>query len=692
MHTMITYSRGYKKMKLLYIANCRLPTERAHGIQIMENAAAMVRAGVEVVLAVPDRYSTIAGDPFAYYGIAERFPIVRLPVIDKPEWARRRGRFAFWITEKTFLWSLRRYAQRAPSDVVFSRDPYAARMLSASGHKVFFEMHDPVGNRRLYRDLFARVAGVATTNKFKKDEIVGSFGMPAERVIVAPNGFDPARFRSTVGTQTTESTVVYTGHLFGWKGTDTLVESARLLPDVQFVLVGGTVDDQKRIKPSLPTNVRLVPHVPHAEVPSYLATASVLVLPNSGREEIGRTATSPIKLFEYLATGRPIVASDLPSVREIVDEHSVVLVKPDDPAALAEGIRRALKDPGDAERRIRIAQSYTWDARARAIAAFLTRMSASDPCPHCGATNQAVIFRKATLNKNVTNVICKKCGLVFISPRPEKAAAAEFHRDDFLGYKNQKETADVVPKLKSSDLAIKKSVVAFLREFLRPAQRVVDIGCGFGTLLHLLKNEASVSVVGVEVGNLDIRVAKEYYGVDVWRGTLDEFAAAPENAGQFDLVIMNHVLEHLPEPRQSLVQVKRILKSGGLLYVGVPSIMNIKKRPEEFFQFFHPLNFSPHSLRTLLEAEGFGIVKFNVNAALPGGMEAVARLDVLSVDSPAFASGARWQDVTASVAKAERKYRLLRAARDASMFLVPRSLRIKIGRFVYLFLKRRRVR
>lgn len=677
-------------MKVLYVANCRLPTERAHGIQIMETAAAMVRAGLEVVLAVPDRYSTVTGDPFAYYGISERFPIVRVPVIDKPEWARRRGRFAFWITEKTFLWSVRRYARRTRPDIIFSRDPYAARMLARARHKVFFEMHDPAGSRRLYRDLFRRVAGVVTTNQNKKDEIVSAFGVPAARVLVAPNGFDPARFHPMLGTEATGPTVVYTGHLFGWKGTDTLVAAARVMPDVQFILVGGTSNDQERLRPSLPSNVRLVPHVPHIEVPSYLAAARVLVLPNSAKEDISRTATSPIKLFEYLATGRPIVASDLPSIREIVDERIVVLVKPDDSTALAEGIRRALAEPGNAEERKRIAQSFTWDARARSIGAFLSQIPAGDPCPLCGTSGAEVIFRKATLDRDVTNVICKKCALVFISPRPEKTAAAEFHQDGFLGYKNQTDASVVVPKLKTSDLVVKKGVVEFLREFLRPGANVVDVGCGFGTLLHLLKERASINAVGVEVGNLDIKVAKEYYGLDVFRGTLEDFSAARENAGKFDLVIMNHVLEHLPEPRESLGHVRKILKSDGLLYVGVPNIMNIKKRPEDFFQIFHALNFSPYSLKALLEASGFGIVSFNVNASLPGGMETVARLDSRGISSDALASGNRWQDVAAYVARTERKYRLLRRARDLGLFFVPRALRIKMGRIVYMFLKRRR--
>lgn len=308
-------------------------------------------------------------------------------------------------------------------------------------------------------------------------------------------------------------------------------------------------------------------------------------------------------------------------------------------------------------------------------------------CPLCGADESEVVFRKASLNKDATNVICKQCGLVYMNPQATPAECVEFHKEEFLDSKHLKEVGHVVPKLKTSDLAIKKTIVAFLSEFIGARTNIVDIGCGFGALLDILKKEKNANVFGVELGNLDVKVAKEYYGLDVFHGSLEEFAAKEENNARFDIVIMHHVLEHLPEPLIALAQIQQVLRPRGTLYIGVPNVLNIKKRPEDFFQTFHVLNFSPYSLKRLLERAGFGIVKFNVNAGLPGGMEAAAQIGVKSIETPELAVGAKYQGVMMYVKKTATRYGRLRTVRDWLLFFLPAGLRIKAGRLLYLFLK-----
>ncbi|HZJ69725.1 MAG TPA: glycosyltransferase, partial [Planctomycetota bacterium] len=98
--------------------------------------------------------------------------------------------------------------------------------------------------------------------------------------------------------------------------------------------------------------------------------------PNSARSEISVRHTSPLKLFEAMSTGRPIVASDLPSLREVLrDGENAVLVPPDDPGALAAGLSRVFSDDhlrrrlsGQAKREV---EPYDWHARGRAVAHFL---------------------------------------------------------------------------------------------------------------------------------------------------------------------------------------------------------------------------------------------------------------------------------------------------------------------------------
>jgi len=111
-------------------------------------------------------------------------------------------------------------------------------------------------------------------------------------------------------------------------------------------------------------------------VPDYLFAADALLLPNSAKAKIASHYTSPLKLFEYMASRRPIVASDLPALREVLrDGENAVLVEPDDPKALAERIKTVLDDSGLAKRISEQAYSevsqYSWEERARRIVRFV---------------------------------------------------------------------------------------------------------------------------------------------------------------------------------------------------------------------------------------------------------------------------------------------------------------------------------
>jgi len=129
--------------------------------------------------------------------------------------------------------------------------------------------------------------------------------------------------------------ICYAGHLYDWKGADILAKSMHYLPSSYIAyLVGGTEEDVTRFREFTArenlANVVMVGHVAPTMIPGYLAASDVVVLPNVG-EGLSRY-TSPLKLFEYMAAKRPIVASDLPAIREILNEETAVLVAP--------GIRR----------------------------------------------------------------------------------------------------------------------------------------------------------------------------------------------------------------------------------------------------------------------------------------------------------------------------------------------------------------
>ncbi|HYC82961.1 MAG TPA: glycosyltransferase family 4 protein, partial [Candidatus Paceibacterota bacterium] len=170
-------------------------------------------------------------------------------------------------------------------------------------------------------------------------------------------------------------------HLYDWKGAQTLADTRPLLPaGVELVFVGGTEADVASFKEKNSSDgIRILGQRPYVEIPSYLKAADVLVLPNSGKTALSRFYTSPMKLFEYMASGTPIVASDLPSMREVLSEDNSCLVESDNSLSFAQEILGLLRDePRARDVGVRAASDvkrYTWQSRAAGIVDFITKKS-----------------------------------------------------------------------------------------------------------------------------------------------------------------------------------------------------------------------------------------------------------------------------------------------------------------------------
>ena len=365
--------------KLIYIADIRLPTEKAHGIQIMKMCEAFARRGQDVLLWVPRRHTPITEDPFLYYQVERIFQIQYLPCLD----LTRFGKVGFFFQTTTFAINVFWKSLFEARASFFTRDPYIALLLKLRGKNVAFETHMGHMSRGIKLLITYKVKMVHIT--YGLHDFYKNHG--AKNMIVASDAVDINQFsiplskqeaREKVGFPKDNKIVLYTGHLYSWKGANTLAEAAKILGDtIRVVFVGGTDHHIASFtqKYGETKNITMVGKKPHKDIPMYLRGADVLVIPNSAKEDISRLYTSPMKLFEYMASGTPIIASNLPSLREVIDGDTSFLFEPDNAVDLATKIETVFQNSLDAQKKATVAfekvQGYSWDNRAKHILTFL---------------------------------------------------------------------------------------------------------------------------------------------------------------------------------------------------------------------------------------------------------------------------------------------------------------------------------
>ncbi len=328
----------------------------------------------QVILYVQKLYEPL-NEVYQYHGVQPSFEIRETGFMWKPRsfWAAR-VIARFYLFDARLLRFLRLFAPKLnyiydaetmPSELI----PYVRYINSAK-------------------------AVICHNQLFEKDLI--KIGIHPDKILIGQMGVNLENFSSQISKETlrqqlnlplTKKIVMYTGHFYGWKGVEILIQAASQLDsDTEVYLVGGKDADIKRICESDRglswNNVKMIPFQPPALAPKYQQAADVLVVPNVSASEDSSYYTSPLKLFQYMAAGRPIVASDLPSLRTILNTQNAYLVRPDDPQALAQGIRDALSDDPQAARRTERAQEevrqYTWEKRVERILNFVSREDAKE--------------------------------------------------------------------------------------------------------------------------------------------------------------------------------------------------------------------------------------------------------------------------------------------------------------------------
>jgi len=396
-----------KGMKIAVVAPTYLPARRANTIQVMKMVQALDKLGHEVRLAVPLGGVAIKPHSWEYlahtYGlIGDEFPIEWLLVNPNLR--------SYDFGLKTIRW-----AKSWGAELLYTRHPQAAVLGSILGMATILEIHDipqGIAGPWLFR-CFLQGKGrrrlVAITRALA-DDLCQRFHLTrldepgSAFMVVAPDGVDldrymdlpaPAEARRALTLNlavmcnqplTSDKlspetfTVGYTGHLYPGRGSDLLLALAERLPDMTFLLVGGepqaVVELRQQVEAMGLNNVILTGFVSNAELPLYQAACEVLLMPYqtqvaaSSGGDISRYL-SPLKLFEYLACGRAILASDLPVLQEVLNFQNAILLPPDDQDAWVEVLIALCND---AQHRTALgaqarldAEMYTWEKRASRI-------------------------------------------------------------------------------------------------------------------------------------------------------------------------------------------------------------------------------------------------------------------------------------------------------------------------------------
>ena len=358
--------RGY--VRLLYLYDLPLPVPLAAPIQILRTARAMAEAGHDVTTAwagVPD-----AGKALRFYGVAAHANLHVVPFYNQLSRLMLRRSLAK-VTDKF--------------DIVMSRGEAGVAAFAAIADvpnrpAFVYEAHRRVGPtpgwltgtsqakaKALEAAAVRGADGLVFISQGVSDALMEAY-RPTTSTLVLPSGV-------AVGDESEsprDLDLLYAGKLERRKGLDLMLEAMAHLPGVTLTLVGDGAG------PGLPANVEAVGYVEPSRVRDYFRRAKVGVCPlPAGVSEVSDRFTSPMKILEMMAAGTPVVATDLPSVREILtDGRNALLVPPNDPPALAAAVRNLLDDRELAARLAAQARvdvtPYSWTERGRKLGEFLS--------------------------------------------------------------------------------------------------------------------------------------------------------------------------------------------------------------------------------------------------------------------------------------------------------------------------------
>lgn len=371
-------------MKIIYITSASVLDTWAHSVQIVNMCKAFSDNGAEVVLVSPHRKIFDGIDLFDKYKIQKNFSVKFLPCIDL--FPGSSSSLLYLIKFISFYISAKIYILSENFDLLYSRDLYSPIFFK----NIVLEQHTfPGKNNFFLRYVFTKNRKVVALTSFIKKRFVEK-GLDENNIIVSPSGVNLDNFKMGINKIKIDG-INDNDFVFGYIGTlktmgmekgvhDCLVALSILNNNYKFLVVGGEkidIDYYKNISNELGVfdRVVFVGKVPYNDVPKYSSLCDILVAPFPKNEHYS-FFMSPLKIFEYMASKKPIIATNLPSIKEVLtDGVNSVLIEPCNSKALFGAIVKIKENP-DFGRKIADEAynnviNYSWSKRSIKIIDFL---------------------------------------------------------------------------------------------------------------------------------------------------------------------------------------------------------------------------------------------------------------------------------------------------------------------------------
>jgi glycosyltransferase involved in cell wall biosynthesis len=276
------------------------------------------------------------------------------------------------------------------SDIVYSRNLSILWIANIFNKKIYWEMHDGListNNIKIFKKIFKNLNIITTSNAqlnqvkkdfpfYKKDILIARNGVFLEKYEILRN-IDKNILREELNLPMNKIIVMHTGSLYKGRGAELFEIIIKNYPDLYFVQVGGTIENINEWKDYYKNyeNIKFVGHQDNDVLVKYQMSADLLFYPITKN-----TATwwccSPMKIFEYMATGIPILGSNIGSVGEVLTTNNSIVFNPEDEKTILDGINYFLNNRDSCKKLANnalkdIENKYEWNLRVEKIVEFI---------------------------------------------------------------------------------------------------------------------------------------------------------------------------------------------------------------------------------------------------------------------------------------------------------------------------------